>query len=69
MIRRPRRVLNGHCDALNAFGGRLGDGENSFAFAFGFVDLLLALGLGSLDHHLFLAFRLIDGGVANGFGG
>ena len=50
------------------FGGRLAIARIAAACAFGFVDLLLLLGLRGLDDLLLVAFGLVDRRVALAFG-
>ena len=59
--------LNGLGDFAQSFGRGLRNGQDGRRGAFRLVDLLLLLGLRGLDHLLFLAFRLVDGGVALAF--
>src|SRR5205085_5753844 len=56
-------------DLAQALGGRGGHRENCRRLAVRLVDLLLLARLGSLDHALLVAFRLIDLGVSVALGG
>jgi hypothetical protein len=56
----PSRLLNRLGDLANTAGGGFGDCQNGRGFTFGFIDLLLFVGLGSLDDLLFFTFGAID---------